>query len=59
MLEDKIKSEKPIIITSAQKKEYFDDGAVLIEQVVSETWLKRIRQASDDIIERSKKINTV
>ena len=57
MLEDKIKSEKPIIITSAQKKEYFDDGAVLIEQVVSETWLKRIRQASDDIIERSKKIN--
>ena len=56
MLDDKIRLKKPLLITSAQKEEYFEDGAVLIESIVSETWLQKIRRASDEIIERSRKI---
>ena len=56
MLDDKIRLEKPLLITSKQKEEYFEDGAVLIESIVPETWLQKIRRASDEIIERSRKI---
>tara|TARA_Y100000385_G_scaffold155807_1_gene161613 strand:+ start:1387 stop:2265 length:879 start_codon:yes stop_codon:yes gene_type:complete len=56
MLDDQIRLEKPLLITSGQKEEYLEDGAVLIESIVSETWLKKIRRASDEIIERSRKI---
>ena len=56
MLDEKIRLEKPLLITSKQKEEYFEDGAVLIESIVPETWLQKIRRASDEIIERRRKI---
>ena len=56
MLDDQIRLEKPLLITSKQKEEYLEDGAVLIENIVSETWLKRIRSASNEIIERSREV---
>ena len=56
MLDDQIRLEKPLLITSGQKEEYLEDGAVLIESIVSEKWLKRIRSASNEIIERSREI---
>ena len=40
MLDDQIRLEKPLLITSKQKEEYLEDGAVLIESIVSEKWLK-------------------
>ena len=56
MLDDQIRLEKPLLITSKQKEEYLEDGAVLIKNIVSEKWLKRIRSASNEIIERSREI---
>ena len=56
MLDEKIRLEKPLLITAKQKEEYFEDGAVLIESIVPETWLQKIQRASDEIIERSRKI---
>ena len=39
-----------------QRDQYFEEGAVIVEGAIPETWLKRLRAASDEILERSRSV---
>jgi hypothetical protein len=56
MLEQDILKHPTSILSAAQREQYFEEGAVLVEGAVPEVWLKRLRAASDEIIERSRAI---
>jgi ectoine hydroxylase len=56
MLKKDILKHPTTILTPAQRECYFEEGAVVVEGAVPETWLRRLRAASDEIIERSRAI---
>jgi ectoine hydroxylase len=56
MLEQDILKHPTSILSDAQREQYFEEGAVVVEGAVPEAWLKRLRAASDEIIERSRSI---
>jgi hypothetical protein len=51
MLEQDILKHPTSILSATQREQYFEEGAVLVEGVVPEVWLKRLRAASDEIID--------
>ncbi|MBM86716.1 MAG: phytanoyl-CoA dioxygenase [Rhodospirillaceae bacterium] len=57
MLEHEILKHPAIILTTAQREQYFEEGAVLVKDVVPVNWLERLRAASAEMIERSRKID--
>ena len=56
MLKHDILKHPTSVLSAAQREQYFEEGAVLVEGAVPEAWLKRLRAASDEIIERSRAI---
>jgi ectoine hydroxylase len=56
MLKPEILEHPTTILSAAQRDQYFEEGAVVVEGAVPESWLKRLRVASDEIIERSRTV---
>lgn len=44
------------ILTQAQRESYFENGYILLEKAVSAEWLAKLCAASDEMVERSRKI---
>ena len=47
----------PLSLSNEQRKFYFENGFLLVESVVPENWLKRLRDATNEIIERSREVS--
>jgi hypothetical protein len=47
---------KPKILTQAQREAYFNDGFLLVERAIGEEWLRKLRAATDELVERSRKV---
>ena len=45
--------EKPIYLSEAQREAYFENGYLLLESVVSATWLGRLREATERVAARA------
>jgi ectoine hydroxylase len=58
MLKHDILKHPSRLLTKAQRERFFEEGAVLVEGAVSEAWLKRLRAASQEIIERGRAVTT-
>jgi ectoine hydroxylase-related dioxygenase (phytanoyl-CoA dioxygenase family) len=56
MLRHDILKHPTNLLTSVQRDQYFEEGAVIVEGAIPETWLKRLRAASDEILERSRSV---
>jgi len=56
MTPEQILSVPPKILTDAQRESYFADGYLLLERVVSEDWLARLRAVTDEMIEASRAV---
>ena len=46
--------EKPIYLSEAQREAYFEDGYVLLENVVSADWLDRLSEATERVAARAR-----
>ena len=46
----------PKILTQAQRESYFANGYLLLEKVLSDDWIERLRQATDEKINESRSI---
>jgi ectoine hydroxylase len=44
------------VLTQAQRESYFREGYLMLERVISDDWLKKLRDATDELIERSRKV---
>lgn len=56
MLTEEVLKHPAKVLTEAQRAAYFEDGFVLVEGMISPDWIARLRDASDALIERSRKI---
>ena len=53
MRKEKILNAKVKILTEDQRKEYFEDGGVKVDNVLSKEWLEKSKKAIKGFIEQS------
>lgn len=56
MLKHDILKHPVTVLTDAHREQYFEEGAVLVEGAVPDSWLRRLRAAATEIIERSREV---
>src|SRR6476660_5072795 len=56
MTPEQILAIKPKVLSQAQREDYFNDGFLLVERAIDETWLRKLRAATDEMVERSRKV---
>jgi ectoine hydroxylase len=56
MTPEQVLAIKPKILTQAQREAYFADGYLLVERAIDETWLRRLRAATQELAERSRNV---
>jgi ectoine hydroxylase len=44
------------VLTQAQRESYFNEGYILLEKIIGDDWLKKLRDATDEMVERSRKV---
>lgn len=56
MTPDQILDIPPRILTQAQREFYFNEGYILLEKIIGDDWLAKLRSATDELVERSRKV---
>jgi len=56
MTADDVLALEPKVLTQAQRRSYFDNGYLLLERLLSDEWIERLRRATDEMIEESRAI---
>jgi ectoine hydroxylase len=56
MTPDQILAIKPRVLTQSQRESYFSNGYILLEKFIDDAWLKKLRDATSELIEQSKKV---
>lgn len=56
MTPEQILSLPPRVLTQAQRERYFEDGHILVENALSDSWVERLRAATNEMIEQSRAI---
>ena len=56
MTSEEVLSRPPRVLTQGQREFYFQNGYVLLENLVPETWLQRLRAVTDEVIEECRSI---
>jgi ectoine hydroxylase len=56
MTPEEVLSIKPKILSQRQRELYFENGYILVERLLSQAWIERLRATTDEMIERSRSI---
>jgi ectoine hydroxylase len=56
MTPEQVLSHKPRVLTQKQREHYFAEGYLLLEKIIPDEWIQRLRAATDELIERSRKV---
>jgi ectoine hydroxylase-related dioxygenase (phytanoyl-CoA dioxygenase family) len=56
MTPEQILAVPPRYLSQSQREAYFRDGYLLVERVIPDDWIARLRAATDDLVERSRKV---
>ena len=54
MLIDEIRRTPAKVLTEEQRESYWENGYLLLERLIPEEWLERLRAATDEMVERSR-----
>jgi ectoine hydroxylase len=57
MTPEQILQIPPKVLTQAQREFYFNEGYLCLERAIDETWLARLRAATDELVERSRAVS--
>ncbi len=57
MTPEQILSHPARVLTQAQRESYFEKGYVLVENVVPDEWIERLRDVTNEFVERSREIS--
>jgi ectoine hydroxylase-related dioxygenase (phytanoyl-CoA dioxygenase family) len=55
---DDVLAIEPRILTQAQREHYFENGYLLLEKVISDDWIDRLRNATGEMVEESRGVST-
>ena len=56
MTPEQVLAIRPKVLTQKQRENYFCDGYLYVERAISEDWIRRLRAATDELVERSRKV---
>jgi ectoine hydroxylase-related dioxygenase (phytanoyl-CoA dioxygenase family) len=56
MTPEQVLSQEPAVLTQAQREFYFANGYLLLERIIPDAWLARLRAATDEMVERSRNV---
>ena len=54
MTPEQVLSTKPKILTQKQREFYFENGYMLVEKLLSDEWIERLRSTTDEMVDRSR-----
>ena len=56
MTPEQVLSIKPRILTQKQREFYFENGYILLEKFLSDSWIERLRATTDEMVDRSRNV---
>lgn len=56
MTPEQVLSIKPKVLTQKQREFYFENGYILLEKLLSDEWIERLRATTDEMVDRSRSI---
>lgn len=56
MLINEIRSRPPRVLTEEQRESYFENGYLVLEKVIDDEWLRRLREVTNEMIDRSRTV---
>ena len=56
MTPEQVLSHPPRVLTQAQREFYFSEGYLLLPKILPAEWIERLRAATDELVERSRKV---
>ena len=56
MTPEQVLAIKPRILTQKQREFYFSNGYILLEKLLSDHWIERLRAATEEMVECSRKV---
>ena len=56
MTPEQILAIPPRVLTQSQRESYFSEGYILLEAIIGSEWINKLRDATDEMIERSRKV---
>ena len=56
MTPEQVLAIPPRVLTQAQREFYFSEGYILLEAIIGDEWVKGLRDATEEMVERSRKV---
>jgi len=56
MTPEQVLAIEPKVLSNHQREFYFDNGYLLLEEIISSDWLARLRAATDEMSEQSREL---
>ncbi|MBU3725255.1 MAG: phytanoyl-CoA dioxygenase family protein [Burkholderiaceae bacterium] len=56
MTPEQILAIPPRVLTQSQREFYFSEGYILLERIIGDEWLKKLRAATEELVERSRSV---
>lgn len=56
MTPEQVLSEKPRILTQKQRERYFADGYLMLEKLLPDSWIERLKAATEAMVEKSRTV---
>ncbi|HTM60924.1 MAG TPA: phytanoyl-CoA dioxygenase family protein, partial [Burkholderiales bacterium] len=56
MTPEQVLAIQPKILTPQQREHYFREGYLLLEKAISEEWIQKLRRATEELVERGRKV---
>ena len=56
MTPEQVLAIRPKVLTQKQREHYFSEGYLYVERAIGDDWLRRLRAATDELIEHSRKV---
>lgn len=56
MTPEQVLAIEPKVLTQAQRESYFENGYLLVEKVLSDEWVAKLRRATDEMVDESRRI---
>lgn len=58
MLIEDIRSRPPNVLSEDQREFYFEHGYLVLEKIIDDEWLERLRSVTDEMVDRSRALTT-
>src|SRR5687767_9654218 len=58
MTPDQVLALPPRLLSQSQREFYFREGYLLVEKIIGDEWLRKLRAATEEMVERSRKVTT-